>query len=144
MPFCTNWTSLLSALGLSFAPIVRGAAVFLHKSDGSPDVLQSDGSGAAKVSGTVTTSPASVVAIHAVATVGPTEAALAAGPCQRGCLVQAELANTGIVSVSGPGVTTANGIQLQAGDSVFIPCANTNLVSHIGTVAGDKLRVLQA
>ena len=115
---------------------VQPVAILLKNSDDSPDVLGSNGSGALKTSAAST-----AAALGAVVTVSA-KAQFASQTCQAGVLIQADLANTGICSIGDSTLTTANGIQLQAGDSAFVPVSNVNLLYSIGTVLTDKLRVL--
>ena len=138
MAIFTGWINRVLTAFNGHGTDVQPVAILLKNSDDSPDVLGSNGSGALK------TSAASTAAtLGAVVTVSA-KAQFASTACQTGVLIQAELANTGICSIGDSTLTTANGIQLQAGDSVFLPVSNANLIYNIGTVAGDKLRVLQA
>lgn len=57
-----------------------------------------------------------------------------------GVVVQALLANTAAVFLGGSDVTTANGYELQPGDSVFLP-VDGSVVFGV-SVAAQNLRVL--
>jgi hypothetical protein len=62
-------------------------------------------------------------------------------PCNVGVLVQADLANTGIVYVGGTAVAVGQGVQLRKGDSMFVRVTNANLLYCVSTAAGDKLQL---
>lgn len=53
--------------------------------------------------------------------------------------VKAKLANTGIIYVGGSGVTSANGFQLAAGDTVSFDISNTNLIYIDSSVNGEGI-----
>lgn len=137
MAIFTGWINRVLTAFNGHGADVQPVAILLKNSDDSPDVLGSNGSGALK-----TSAASSAATLGSVVTVAATKAQFASTACQTGVLIQAELSNTGICSIGDSTLTTANGIQLQAGDSVFLPVSNANLIYNIGTVTTDKLRVL--
>jgi len=56
--------------------------------------------------------------------------------------IQASLANTGIIYVGTSSITTANSIELQAGDSITFKMENGMLANHyiLASVAGETVR----
>ena len=136
MAIFTGWISRILTSFNSHGADVTPVGIVLKNADDSPDVLGSNGSGALK-----TSTASTAAALGAVVTVSA-KAQFASQACQTGVLIQAELANTGICSIGDSTLTTSNGIQLQAGDSAFVPVSNVNLLYSIGTVLTDKLRVL--
>lgn len=136
MALFTNWTNRLWT-AFNSQTDVQPVAILLKNADDTSSVLGSNGSGALKTSGA-----SSAATLGSVVTVAATKAQFASMACQTGVLIQADLANTGICSIGNSTLTTSNGIQLQAGDSAFVPVSNVNLLYSIGTVLTDKLRVL--
>ena len=132
MSLFTSWISNLCSSIFNVQPV----GVILRGPNDSFEVLSGDGFGALKTSTTTATA-----ALGSVATVAATATQFGATACQTGVLIQADLANTGICSIGDATLTMSNGIQLQGGDSVLLPVANTNQLYHIGTVVGGKLRV---
>lgn len=57
-----------------------------------------------------------------------------------GILVQASKTNGGIVYVGPEGVTTATGIALAAGESVFLPISQPSRIFVVGSVAAQVVR----
>ena len=135
MALFTNWTNRLWT-AFSSQTDVQPVAILLKNADDSSSVLASNDSGALK-----TSAASSAATLGAVVTVSA-KAQFASQACQAGVLIQADLANTGICSIGDSTLTTSNGIQLQAGDSAFVPVSNVNMLYSIGTVTTDKLRVL--
>lgn len=71
-----------------------------------------------------------------VATAG-TRVAGAAGALTQGVTVRALAANTGLMFVGGATVTSANGYQLAANESVFVACDNVSDVWVDAAVSGN-------
>jgi hypothetical protein len=151
------WTGFLGRIGEAFAGTTTGTTgVVLSKSDGSADLWQSDGAGAANVAvgasalptGAATearqtsTTCVSLAAKTAPATPAAAEAISASTACKTGAVVVADDANVGTVYVGGTGVTAATGIALAAGDSFFFSVSDAASVFCVGSVAGQILRVV--
>lgn len=62
-------------------------------------------------------------------------------PCSVGVTVQADLANTGVVSVGKVGVTVGAGLQFRKGDSKFYHVSDASMIFCVSTAAGDKLQI---
>lgn len=72
-------------------------------------------------------------------TVGLTSAQLSNNAITLSVTIKALDSNTGTIFIGTSGVTTSNGFELSAGESVTISIDNTNRLYAIATLAGQKL-----
>lgn len=73
-------------------------------------------------------------------TVGTSAAQLASNACVKGVTIKALNGNTGIIYVgNSSGLTTSNGFELGAGESISLPLNNSNLVWVRASVASQKI-----
>jgi hypothetical protein len=157
MAFWTNWLAQVTGLFLENRTVELNAVV-LRNADDTNDILQGNGSGAANVNivggslpvpvgGAIEARQASSTLITPTPKTAPLSPAAAecivpgSTPCNNGVLIQADLANTGIVYVGGTAVAAGQGMQLRKGDSMFVRVTNANLLYCVGTAAGDKLQL---
>lgn len=99
--------------------------------------------GAAKEERQTSTTCVSVAAKTAPATPAAAEAIVAAStPCHTGVLIAASESNGNLVYVGGTGVTTATGIALAAGDTLFLPVTDAALVFCVGAAAAQVVKAV--
>ena len=85
----------------------------------------------------------SVAAKTAPATPAAAEAIVgAATACHTGVLVCASESNGNLVYIGGTGVTTATGIALSAGDTLFLPVTDAALVFCVGGAAAQVVKAV--
>ena len=144
------WTGWLGKIGSTFIAAIPGLnGVLLAKSDSSPDIWQSNGSGAAKVSLVEEASAVAGVNISAITVSSPSAAAIASTRATpRGIRVWSpdgtggSTANTDDIGIGYSDLTAANCTEwLQPGDFADIDCADIAEVYALSATASQTLRV---
>jgi len=101
--------------------------------------------GTVAVSGTVTTAetvPSTIYNGNTNVTTAATRVTLASSQAVKSITIKAKLANTGTIYVGDTSVSSANGLELQAGESVSFDLANLNTVNLDASVSGEGVRYL--
>jgi len=73
---------------------------------------------------------------------GTATAIAASQPAVVGVLIVADASNGGVAYIGGAGVTTSTGLDLSAGDSIFLRIADPSLIYCIGSIASQVLRIV--
>lgn len=147
-------SSIDGKLGTLGQKTMAGSAPVVIASDQSAipitgSVTVSDGAGPLTVDGTVTANagtgtfstsevpPASILNGHTTVATAGTRVALAASTAAKSVTIKGLLANTGIIYVGNSTVSSTNGLQLLAGDTVSIDIANLSTLNIDSSVSGE-------
>lgn len=138
-----NWTNETQPFGPNRAPLLTGLAA--DGSGFSVPVAVDPATGRVLVNstgGSGPSTPTTVLNGKTIVTTAGTRVALAASTTCVSVTVKALITNTGLIYVGNSTVSSSNGLQLSAGDTISLDIANLSTVNIDAAVSGEGVTYL--